>query len=454
MRFLLLLTTLLVLSLLVFGLSRCTPGDPVAELLQSNLGGGSGKVADYEKDYASLQRQLKRDLPAFYVNITTAAYPDTLHRIVLADHREALENLLAGNGNWPALQEYYRALRRWEENPAGPDASARRAKLANLMSQSDPERIGRVLAEEATGSTTGEATLSAWQTFQSRPRRGRHLLPALHWHGTRNAYHQWLFGLFRGDFGISYRDRRPVADKIWDALQWTVILNLTAVLLAFFLSIPLGIWLARRAGSRRQRLTTFGLFAAYSLPSFWVATLLTLFFTTGEYGMDWFPNLGLGTVPAGAGWLTALSIRAGAMILPVFCLTYGSLAFLSRQMQRAVADEMQKPYYQAALAKGLSPRRALWRHVFRNALFPIITLLAGVFPASLAGSVVIEKIFRIPGMGLLMLDSIGARDWPVVYIVLLMGGLLTILGLLLSEILYRLADPRVGAGRKIIARAD
>ncbi|MGB3546413.1 MAG: ABC transporter permease [Saprospiraceae bacterium] len=454
MRFLLLLTTLLLLSLLVFGLSRCTPGDPVADLLQSNLAGGSGKVGAYEANYASLQRQLHRDLPAFYFDVTTAARPDTLHRIVLADHREALESLLAGNGNWPALQDYYRALRRWEDGLEGADAPARRAKLANLMTRAEPERIERVLNEEAGDSAAGEATLTAWQNFQSEPRRGRHLLPAVHWHGTENAYHQWLFGLLRGDFGISYTDRRPVFDKVMDALEWTVVLNLTAVLLAFLLSVPLGMWLARRAGSRRQRLTTFALFAAYSLPSFWVATLLTLFFTTGEYGMDWFPNLGLGTVPAGASWPATLSIRAGAMILPVFCLTYGSLAFLSRQMQRAVSDEMQKPYYQAALAKGLSPRRALWRHVFRNALFPIITLLAGVFPASLAGSVVIEMIFRIPGMGLLMLKSIGTRDWPVVYIILLMGGLLTILGLLLSEILYRLADPRVGVGPKVVARAD
>ncbi len=186
----------------------------------------------------------------------------------------------------------------------------------------------------------------------------------------------------------------------------------------------------------------------YSLPVFWIATLLQVFFTTPEYGMDWFPTAGLSELPPTAPFWERLLDQTAHIFLPVVCLTYGSLAFISRQMRGGMLQVLDQDYIRTARAKGLPERRVIWRHAFRNALFPIITLIGSVFPSILAGSVVIEVIFGIPGMGKLTVDAIFARDWPVVFAVLMMASVLTVAGLLVSDMLYAWADPRVRFQKK------
>ncbi|NJO86638.1 MAG: ABC transporter permease [Lewinella sp.] len=134
------------------------------------------------------------------------------------------------------------------------------------------------------------------------------------------------------------------------------------------------------------------------------------------------------------------------MVLPVFCLVAPALAFLSRQMRVAAVEELKQAYVLTARLKGLGVHQILWGHVLRNALFPVITLLAGLLPALLAGSVLIELIFNLPGMGGLLVEAVLASDWPVVLAVLLLNGLLTVLGLLVADLLYAVADPRLRAG--------
>jgi peptide/nickel transport system permease protein len=181
----------------------------------------------------------------------------------------------------------------------------------------------------------------------------------------------------------------------------------------------------------------------YSLPVFWVATMLLVFFTTPEYGMDWFAGVGLGRETGHSSTYALLLDRIAHLILPVLCLVYPSLAFISRQLSGAMQDELKKDYITTARAKGLSEKVVIWKHAFRNSLFPLITVFASILPATIAGSVVIEVIFNIPGMGKLMVDSIFLQDWPIVFIILLLGALLTMAGILLADILYAKFDPRV-----------
>jgi peptide/nickel transport system permease protein len=159
--------------------------------------------------------------------------------------------------------------------------------------------------------------------------------------------------------------------------------------------------------------------------------------------MDWFPTMGLGILEGNETLWEIIKIRGQHLFLPVFCLTYGTLAFLSRQVRRSTISVMKQEYIRTAFAKGLSTSKVIFRHAMPNALFPVITILGGIFPSMIAGSVAIEYIFNIPGMGKLTMDSILLKDWPVVFNILLLSSLMTIVGFWISDRLYAWIDPRV-----------
>lgn len=202
-------------------------------------------------------------------------------------------------------------------------------------------------------------------------------------------------------------------------------------------------------GSFMDKLSTTVLFVLYSLPSFWIGTLLITFFTTDQYGelFDWFPTNGVQTQeiamdPDASFWTKSADIMYH-MFLPIFCITYGSFAYLSRQMRGAMLSVVRQDYIRTANAKGLSEKEVTWKHAFRNSLFPIITLFSSVFPRALSGAIAIELIYNIPGMGVLVLGAINERDWPVVFTVAMLASILTMIGNLVADILYAVVDPRI-----------
>ncbi|BDS13624.1 ABC transporter permease subunit [Aureispira anguillae] len=259
-------------------------------------------------------------------------------------------------------------------------------------------------------------------------------------------------GFLRGDFGISYSDKKEVSTKIGDALYWTLIMNFFAILISYLISIPLGVKSAMwklKGRNLIDNVNTAVLFILYSLPSFWIGTILLVFFTTAEYGewLDWFPTSGAQDLdlvddPNVSNWTRLVDILHH-LTLPIFCITYGSLAYLSRQMRGSMLGVIRQDYIRTARAKGLSERKVIWKHAFRNSLFPIITLFSSVFPRALSGSIAIELIYAIPGMGQLVLMSITSRDWPVVFTIVMFAAILTMIGNLIADILYAIVDPRV-----------
>jgi len=277
-----------------------------------------------------------------------------------------------------------------------------------------------------------------------------HLLGAL----TETRFAKWVARLATFDFGESSRDGRPVLEKLKQKLPVTLLLSLTATVLAYLLAVPLGVFSALRAGRRSDRLVTFALFVLYSLPSFWVATLAIRYFT-GLGHFDWFPLRGLHS----EGWQAWPVWRQWAdtawhMVLPVLCLTYGSLAALSRYQRVAMLDVVRQDFVRTARAKGLSRARVVWSHALRNALIPIVTLLGLQIPYLIGGSVVIERIFNIEGMGLETFEAIRARDYNWILAVSVISALLTMVGLLLSDILYAVIDPRMTRGVEGSEAAD
>jgi peptide/nickel transport system permease protein len=458
-RVLIFLPTLLLISLLVFALSKASPGDPVSRILMER--------DDLETDdqaYQKIAAQLGLDKPAFYVSLSSRAFPDTLHQIIRKSHRDNLTQLIHRHGNWPQIKQYYYKLlglrhliQNLPDELRNDDYLDIRRIVSQLFVQYSDEEINRLIqslseVRQRPGFALGEdvansiqITSDAYDTVLAQKSIWQLYVPTLHWQGFDNQYHHWMSGFFQGDFGISYRDSRPVSRKIGEALWWTLLMSLSSLIIIFSVSIPLGIYMAGRKGSITDRYLSLLLFGFYSLPRFWVATLLLVFFTTAEYGswLDIFPGPGLGELRSTAPFWGRFVERGSHLLLPVFCLSYAGIAYVTRQIRGNMLDVLDQDFVRTARAKGLDERTVLWRHAFRNALFPLITLAAMTIPGLLAGSVIVEFIFAIPGMGRLMLSSILEQDWPFVYTVLLLTALLTMVSNLVGDICYGWADPRV-----------
>lgn len=256
-------------------------------------------------------------------------------------------------------------------------------------------------------------------------------------------YVQWLGRLVTFDFGLSYKDWRPVTEKIVERLPVTLQLNIISLLLVYLIAVPLGVYSATHQNTWPDSAITILLFVLYSLPSFWVAMLLIYFFGGGEW-FNWFPVHGVSSIgaehwPFGR-WLVD---RIWHLVLPVTCLTYAGLAALSRYSRAGMLDTIRQDYIRTARAYGFSEKTVIFKYAMRNSLIPIITLLATLLPAMIGGSVIIESIFSIPGIGLLGFEAVLSRDYPLIMGTATISAYLTLIGLILGDILYAMADPRI-----------
>ncbi|MCB1213880.1 MAG: ABC transporter permease [Deltaproteobacteria bacterium] len=261
-------------------------------------------------------------------------------------------------------------------------------------------------------------------------------------------YITWLKGLAQLNFGSSLKDFRPVWDKIKEALPITLILNLISLFIVYFVSIPMGAYSALKRGGLWDQTTMILMFFLYSLPSFWIATLLLVYFAEGDF-LGWFPLGGLTSDGAEVlPWFQQLGDFLWHLVLPVIAMVYGSFAFLSRFSRSVVLESLHEDFVRTARAKGLNKSAALWKHAFRHSLIPLITIMGTLLPALLGGSVIIEQIFNIPGMGRLAFESVLARDYPTIMAIATLSAFLTLVSLLLSDLSYAWVDPRVKLEQK------
>ncbi len=259
-------------------------------------------------------------------------------------------------------------------------------------------------------------------------------------------YLYWLRGAVTFDFGRSIMDRRPVRDRIAEKLPATLLLNSVAFFLAASIGIPIGLWSATRSGHLAERASAIGFFLLYSLPSFWVALLLMQWLSVR---FNLLPLFGMTSndysemTPA-----QQFADRARHMVLPVITMTYAQLAIFARFTKSAVTEVIRQDFIVAARAKGVRNSALLWRHAFRNALMPLITLLGITIPYLISGSVIVEQIFQWDGIGLLYYDAILSRDYPTVMGLTVATAVITLLAALIADVLYAIADPRVRLGEK------
>lgn len=475
--------TLLIISLLTFILLSISPSDPAETMLNQNVG-GEGQATDKlagDQAYQDLKHRLGLDLPVFYFSFGNLATCDTINKIPKVDQRENLERLIYDYGDWPQISDYYRVCNNFELSilniPRDSSNADQLIELRNDVNKLYINYLNNVIASilgDMDRRILSENSLSglrlpfsniqmAYREVEAKQASWKKYVPAVYWNGTKSQYHRWLFGdakwfghetdptkskgFLRGDFGISYFAKRPVSSVIWDGLVWTLLLSLMSVVIQYIISIPIGVYSAVHKGSTADSVITTSLFILYSLPVFWIGTLLIFFLGGGDY-LNLFPPFGLGDTTFDDGFFTRIGDLGYHIILPLFCYTYASFAYLSRQMRGGMLSVLRQDFIRTANAKGLPQSKVVWRHAFRNSLLPVITIFAYVFPALISGSIVIEYLFTIPGLGSITYNAVLQKDYPVVLATTMFAAILTLIGFLLADVLYAVVDPRISYSKK------
>jgi peptide/nickel transport system permease protein len=254
-------------------------------------------------------------------------------------------------------------------------------------------------------------------------------------------YWRWISGLFHLDFGRSMIDGTPVIRHIAERLPNTLILTTTGIVLGVALSIPLGVIGALRRGSAVDNALTVFSVAGVSIPSFWLALLMILLFSVSfrAWGLPALPSGGATSAIGGGDFLDRLL----HLLMPATCLSMGYLATWSRFARSSMLEVLAQDYVRTARSKGLSERRVVYVHAFRNAVIPLVTLVGLEFPGLIGGGVVIELVFGWPGIGRLALERALQFDYTMVMGLTTFAALLVVIGNLLADVLYAIADPRI-----------
>ena len=419
-RILLAIPTLIGITLISFLIMHLAPGDPV-DLFLGGAAGGEGistdRQGDMEKAREDLRRQLGLDKPLYI------QYLSWLSRLVLRAEdldeyeRAALlaDEVLAGLG-----EERRAAL-------AGMEVAERKAGFLEEFRRIHPERVDELVQSAFWQGRSFE--------IEGNYQYGGAGLELFRTSGWR---------LVTLNMGRSFKDQQPVVDHILERLPITLEINLISLLIAYLIGVPLGALLAVKQDTPLDRSLTAGTFMLWSMPSFWVGMLMIMFFCNKEF-LYWFPASGIQSLDASQDWGSwrLFKDHAHHMVLPVLASAYASFAGISRYMRTSMLENLRLDYVRTAHAKGLRHRVVVVRHVMRNSLIPIVTLMGWLLPGMIAGSVFIETIFTIPGMGFLAFQSVIVRDYPMAMAIFIIGGALSLVGILIADILLKVVDPRI-----------
>ena len=488
-RILIFIPTLLAISLLAFIISISAPADPVEKLSSSadKEGAANQQSNATKKTKQELRKKLGLDLPVFYFSFGSLSDCDTLYKVADKDHSACLEELSHYYGNWDDVFNYFNQLSItqlshsklklddifevnkdmegrsiYSKNEINDVITESNFEINSMLETANPKVIASKFNSLDTLYNNFAFLSSVKKEFEqskllydemlSNQSSWKSYIPKIIWYGSKNQYHFWLFGdgdqrkgVIRGDFGFSYIDSQPINTKIWDKVWISFSFSLLSVLFAYLISIPLGIYSAYKKDTKFDRITSIVVFVLYSMPGFFIGVLLLYTFANPDT-LRWFPVSGIQDPTIyDPSWslMQKVTHRAPYFILPLITYTYSSFAFLSRIMRVGVIDVFGQDYIRTARAKGLGEGKVVMKHALRNSLLPIITVFANIFPLAIGGSVIIETIFTIPGMGFEIYSSILNSDYPMIVAVFTIIGFLTMIGYLVADILYAVVDPRI-----------
>ena len=472
-RTLLMIPTFFAISFLIFVLLNFAPGNPGAQMLSAEGSQNAQKSGDQRESYRIFKEQFNLDKPILFntrYNIDRSQVEETLTIILnlnkdippqeRIDAQDQIENW--GRYAVPGLVETLQNADKVEVRALASERLAINAKrrligqYSKTVAPEDKIKNKEIAKENnqiktwlfsadpnVKGKKTEEEVQTLWSDWWGKNQDtwvySSSDKMSILFFDTR--FSKYWYNLLRLDFGISHLDKRPVLETVFSKLKYSITLAVSSVFLIYLVSLPLGIWSAVRQNTFADRVVTTILFMLYSLPSFFTAVILLNLFS-----VEWpiFPNIGFESMQADQ--MTTLQYIKDVMwhvTLPIVCMSYGGLAALSRYARSGLLDVIRADYIRTARAKGLPEGVVIIKHAARNGMIPILTLMATLLPALIGGSVIIEVIFGIPGMGSYIFESITLRDYNAVMAVLLMSSTLTLIGMLLSDLSYALVDPRI-----------
>ncbi|RDC65378.1 ABC transporter permease [Adhaeribacter pallidiroseus] len=451
-RLLWLIPTLWLICSLVFFLSKAVPGTCL-DWQRGEFG------QSMSRGLVNNSRTIQPIKPLFYFSVRSKAEPDTLYRMQPVTHRAFLKRLALLNANWPSVAAFYQTLTLLQNSlvqlpvVTTADKQVLSYQLESVFSLSNKHVIQQALLRIENQAIARHYPKAYIQKIKVGQQQFKNitaqvtvsgvLIPVVAWHGFDNEYHLWFKNFIRGNLGISCRNQLPVNQVIAESFANTFFISVLSLGLIFFLAVELSIWLSKAAQFHSRQIVLAVLYSLDSVPLFIIAlTLITLLASTSYLNL--FPVFGLGPAaipdePTYVTWLYQLPYLA----LPIISLTLASLPHVTGQIYQAIQQLQQRDFVLTAKAKGLSERVVLRRHVWRNALLPVITLFTGFLPALITGAVIIEIIFAIPGMGNLLHQTVQTRDFPVLTGIVLYLGLIKVVAHIIADILYFLADPRI-----------
>ena len=448
-RLLLVPITLFGISVITFIIIQYAPGDPAEMKVSPGVGGEQQADKSVSKEiYERTLEQFDLDKPIHmqYVRwVGRLCGVDVRVKGAKKTYKAEVQTLLV---------EKYRAA-----HPA--EIETQRAKARATVAEQDAK-----LSEEDQ-LARAEKQLDDWIQAQAKEQRfkygteidairtkfrteyGEDFETYFSWDGL--ALNRYKGGTKEGewyplDFGRSFKDDREVIDVLKEKVPRSLELSLFSIFLAYIIAIPLGIHSSVSQGKLSDQVVTTTLFVLYSLPSFWVAIMLLLYVSKGGIFVRWFPVGGLWPELEPGQAQTDPSVILSHfkhLILPVFCLTYASFAYISRQMRAGMLEVIRQDFIRTARAKGLPESVVILKHALRNGMIPLVTIVAVILPSLIGGSVIIETIFNIDGVGRLSFTAILTRDYPIIMAIFTLSALLTLVGILISDVLYVLVDPQI-----------
>ncbi|MFZ1704911.1 MAG: ABC transporter permease [Saprospiraceae bacterium] len=444
-RLFLLFPTLFIVCLIAFLLKNKVPGDSV-EIWLNNQGASIQDRGFKNTEYEKIYKQLSLHKPVFYFSILPHFYPDNIHSIILPERRQTTKKLLSEGYRYHDIHSFLMDIDSMLESKLNSKVvSQQNAAWKKLITfQQNPATIlQQIQKNPALAQNEMLPFIHKVQSIEQN--KVTFFWPTIRWYGLDNQFHKYLSSVIKFDFGTSLKDGQQVTYKLKKALLWTFFMILISSILLFMISIPLGLWSGRYENSLLDIWTERISILLYAIPVFWLASMLIIFFTSDEYS-SWlhiFPSVGTWYEYKDQGFLTSFISHAKQLILPVICLILNDFAFLIRFIKSSTIREKNLPYIKVAIAKGLTDQQVLFKHLLPNVSINIISVLIGMIPAAFAGSLIVEVIFNIPGMGRLLYNSILYSDWNVVYGILLVLSTLTILFNLIGDLLFVRLNPKI-----------
>ena len=470
-RLLLIPPTFFFVSLVIFFVLNIAPGRPGAADSQSAQGGEQSNSANQRESFRIFKEQFNLDKPIL-VNTRFGLEQSDIRDLLVAAHNltgdvTPAQRLRAQEN----LDDYgnYMVRHLVEMVQTEPEPEIRRLSAFYLVQASQipfvRERGSTDSAARAKNRDIGKENQKVKEWWWKRGADAKEISDVTiswkSWWEQKRDHYEYTGGekayafffdtrfakywknLATFDFGVSTADRREVLPTIISKLKYSLSLTLVSVLLAYMIAVPIGIYSAVRQNTASDMTITIMLFVMYSLPTFFTGTVLLRLFSEGD-PVAWFPT---GGFESPDGVARTVIEQMGDVIwhlaMPLATYTSVSLAALSRYARSGVIDVIRADYIRTARAKGLHEFVVIMKHAVRNGMIPILTLLGGLLPVLISGSVVIEVVFGIPGMGLYLFEAINLRDYNVVMAVLVIASFLTLLGILISDLSYAAVDPRI-----------